>query len=334
MACLLCDSMGGRNRGLPIAHVCPWGAVCLLDHRSPPTRPMLLTYAGLVLGFQAAAWSSVIWLLTWSRIHDTLLYQSSIAGSFDLIKKLSLVVDICSQNVAFTIAAVAAILIGVFRARLNPSIASIAMVALFIALFLIPSALFVRSHDAVVIAALTGLGLLAGLRRREALGARVLATIYAVSLTAGLATAATATYGLFSFPVGGLFAAIIAVLPQSRQPGGSWVGVPGAAFLGLLLWASATFYYGERASETPQRREAITAGVYAGLDASEETAQLISDCPSSAWKMVGRRRNDSSGRAYFRVVLAHRCPPAGINSVPADDVSAAKRTGRDIRVLC
>lgn len=240
-----------------------------------PTRPMLLMYTGLVLGFQAAAWSSVLWLLTWSRIHDTILYQSSLAGSFDVIKKLSLVVDICSQNVAFTIAAVAAILIGVFRTRLNPSIASIAMVALFIALLLIPSALFVHSHDAVLIAALTGLGLLAGLRRREALGARVLATIYAVSLTAGLATAATATYVLFSFPVGGLFAAIIAVLPQSRQPGGSWVDVPGAAFLGLLFWASATFYYGERASETPQQRERITAGVYAGLDASEETAQLI-----------------------------------------------------------
>ena len=142
-----------------------------------------------------------------------------------------------------------AILIGLFRTRLNPSAVSIATGALFIALLFIPSALFVRSLYAVLLAALTGVGVLMGLWSNEGLAARVLATIYAVSLTAGLATAATATYGLFSFPVGGLFAGIIAVLPQSRQPGGSWVGVPGAAFLGLLLWASATFYYGERAGD-------------------------------------------------------------------------------------
>ena len=55
-----------------------------------PTRPMLLTYAGLVLGFQAAAWSSVIWLLTWSRIHDTYCIKAASLAASTLLKNFRL----------------------------------------------------------------------------------------------------------------------------------------------------------------------------------------------------------------------------------------------------
>ena len=151
----------------------------------------------------------------------------------------------------------------------------------FYAVLLFPPALFVHSHDAIVLAALTGLGLLTGLGRSKDIVTRVVATVYAVSLVAGLATAATATYGLFSFPVGGLFAAVLAVVPSGQMRSEPWGSVPGMALLGVLLWASATFYYGERPADRLQRRERVSGSVYAGICASEEMAKLIRIASSS-----------------------------------------------------
>ena len=244
-------------------------------------RWMLLTYSGLVIGFQAAAWFSMIWILTWSRIHDTIVYQGAMAGSFDIFRKLSLIFDIYLRGGVFTLAAAIAIAVGIFRNFLSPAMFAVLMAGLFVAVLLFPPALFVHSHDAVVLAALTGLGLLTGLGRSKDIVTRVVATVYAVSLVAGLATAATATYGLFSFPVGGLFAAILAVVPSGQMRSEPWGSVPGTALLGVLLWASATFYYGERPTERLQRRERISGSVYAGLCASEEMAKLIRIASSS-----------------------------------------------------
>jgi hypothetical protein len=248
--------------------------VCLFIVLRPP-RPVLLAYTGLAVGFQTAGLLCVVGLLTWSHIRESIVYQSGIAGTLDIGKKISLVADVGLQNLGFTMAATTAVLIGVLRAHLRLSTVSIATVSLFIFLWFMPTALFVHSHDAVLIAALTGLGLLTGLRPGATLATRVIATIYAVSLAAGLATAATATYGLFSFPVGGLFAAVIAVVPSTPRDIGYGTLVPGAALLVLLFGSSASFYYGEHAPLELPRRERITGGAYAGLAASEETAQLI-----------------------------------------------------------
>jgi hypothetical protein len=246
---------------------------CLSSIVRPP-RALLLAYGGLVVGFQAAAWLSVIGLLTWSRILDSIAYQSSIVG-FDAGRKLTLVGDVLIQNVGFSTAVGAAILVGLVRSCLNQSTAAIATGVLFIPLLFIPAALFVHSHDAMLLAALSGLGLLRSLRPGRASSARLLATLYAVSLAAGAATAATATYALFSFPIGGVLAAIIAVLAGSVNRGGQWWAVPGAAFLSVLVWGSASLYYGERPAEAGERRERVTEGAYAGLFASAETAQLL-----------------------------------------------------------
>jgi hypothetical protein len=99
--------------------------------------------------------------------------------------------------------------------------------------------------------------------------------VYSVSLAAGVVTAATATYPLFAFPVRGFFAAVVAVLWEPSDRTERWGLLPGAALLGLLVWCSASFYYGESPSEKLQSRERIGEGVYAGLAATEQTAQLI-----------------------------------------------------------
>jgi hypothetical protein len=99
--------------------------------------------------------------------------------------------------------------------------------------------------------------------------------VYSVSLAAGVVTAATATYPLFAFPIGGIFAAIVAILWDPFERTERWGLLPGAAVLGLLVWCSASFYYGESPLENRQKRERIGEGVYAGLAASEQTAQLV-----------------------------------------------------------
>jgi hypothetical protein len=240
-----------------------------------PIQPTFNVYVFLVLIFQIVAWLIVVEVLTLSRIRDSILYQASIAGSWQVDGKISFAAEIISQNSWFCLAGVAAILVGVFRTYLKAPIASIAIASLLGALLVAPSTLFLHSHDAVLLAALTGLALPFVGRHGQGRNARVLVLIYSVSLAAGAVTAATATYPLFAFPVGGLLAAIVAVLWNPSERTGHWGLLPGAALLGLLIWCSASFYYGESPSDRLQKRERIGEGVYAGLAASEQTAQLI-----------------------------------------------------------
>ena len=250
---------------------------------------MLLVYGGLLVGFQVAAWLSVIELLSWSRIINSIAYQSSISG-FDADRKLSLVGNILSQNIGFSIVLVGALLVGLLRTRLTQFTAAMATGALFVPLPFIPAALFVHSHDAVLIAALSGLGLLRGLRRGSPSTAKVLATLYAVSLAAGAATAATATYALLGFPVGGALAAIIAVLAGCVNRNGHWWAVPGVAFLGVLMWSSSSFYYGERP------RDALS--LMMRVPARPSRPKVIS-IPSARRGVCARRSRPASARGDF-----------------------------------
>jgi hypothetical protein len=240
-----------------------------------PIQPTLYLHAGMILLFQIFAWTSVVSLLTLSRIRDSINYQASIAGSFQIETKMHLIADTFLQNLWFSLAVVFAILIGCLRAHLTAPTTSLAISALFIALLFFPSTLFLHSHDAIFLAALTGLGLPFAFRQSCDRATHVLVSIYSVALIAGAATAATATHGLFAFPIGGFLAAIIAVLLNTSERAGAWGLVPGAALLGLLVWCSTSFYYGEFPSVGRQKRERITQGVYAGLASSEETAHLI-----------------------------------------------------------
>lgn len=253
------------------------------------SRRLLLCYVGLVLGFQLAAWSYVIAGLTWARIRDSISYQSSIAASFDFTNKISLITGAFLENHAFTIAAAVAILVGLSRTLLNSAIASIATGALLLAILFFPSALFLHSHDAVLLAALTGLGLLGFVWQNEAPRLQIIAVIYITSLSAGTITAATATHGLFAFPIGGLLAAIVAVLiPPGLYGESRWAIVSGGALLGLFISSSASFYYGENSYENTTMRKRITQGAFAGLAASTDAARLIEVAQSSLQQWTSR----------------------------------------------
>lgn len=134
----------------------------------------------------------------------------------------------------------------------------------------------------MLLTALTGLGLLGFLWRSEAPLSQIIAVIYATSLLAGTITAVTATHGLFAFPIGGLLAAVVAVLiPSGLRDETRWTIVPGGALLGLFIWSSASFYYGEHSYENIAVRKCIAQGAFAGLAASADAARLIEVAQSS-----------------------------------------------------
>lgn len=241
----------------------------------PPVREQL-AYVGLVVGFQIAVWGCVIGVLTWTRIMESIAYQPSLSPMLNVGQKLLLVAVTLTQNAIFVPMIVVAIIVGLIRSWLHPAVFAVALSALLVGPLFVAPTFFARSHDAIFIAALSGLGMLTWLRRDAPFMHRVLGTLFAVSLAAGVVAAATSTYA-FSFPVGGALAGIVAALSgyfYPRQRG--WWTLPAAALLGVILWGSASLYYGERPDEAIEPHERITYGPYAGLTASSSTARLLS----------------------------------------------------------
>src|SRR4051794_11230721 len=84
-------------------------------------------------------------------------------------------------------------------------------------LFALPPTLFVRSHDAVTLGALMGLGLLFGLSSGASQAERVTAYIYGASLAAAFTTCGTAFNSIFNFAIGAIPAATLAVAVQPSK---------------------------------------------------------------------------------------------------------------------
>lgn len=105
--------------------------------------------------------------------------------------------------------------------------------------------------------------------------------MYSTSVAAGLVTAATASNGLFNFPVGGLLASCLA-LAFIPEPVPSTKGMRAAhvAFIGLAAVVMATwsfrFFYGEPYGNpltTPALR--LKSGPFAGLRTSTANAAIV-----------------------------------------------------------
>ena len=70
--------------------------------------------------------------------------------------------------------------VGAIR-RVFPAVAQLATMSAVAMLFVLTPTLYVRSHDAVMVVALTGLGLLSGLRANAGRIERVIGIVYATS---------------------------------------------------------------------------------------------------------------------------------------------------------
>jgi hypothetical protein len=229
-------------------------------------RVVLPIYGVIVASGQAVAWGCVIAVLTPSRIVESIAYHSSISGQFDIGGKASLMVELLVQSAGFTVLAGAALVIGSLRNWTNQT--AVTTSVLFISIAFFPAALFTHSHDAMLLAALSGAGIVAGFSVGAPLSARLLAVLYATSMVAGAVMAVTATYGLYSFPVGGALAGILAVTSYRQI-------LPSVCVLAAFIWGSTSLYYGEWPDEAREGREWVTHGVFAGLKAKQTTARIV-----------------------------------------------------------
>jgi hypothetical protein len=256
--------------------VMPLGALCLfaLWYRDGNfQRP--LCYVAITAAAICAGWLLVIWSLGFARLHDSLVLGSINFDANGWSRKWTFVQSLLAANTPFLILCGAAIGIGATR-RVFPLFAPFATAAVVAALFATTPALFARSHDAVTLVALTGLGLLSGLRTGASRRERVVAVVYATSLVAGLTTVATAFHSVYNFSIGALPAAALALM---GDPARKFSGIAGALALGAataaILSTSLFFYYGELPAQPPAPRERMVDGFFAGLALLADDAALI-----------------------------------------------------------
>jgi hypothetical protein len=256
--------------------VLPLGTVCLLVifYRNDCFFQVWF-YVIAASALTCLAWALVVSLLSFSKLQDSLFFQAAMNDVGGWNRKLSFAIDVFRANATFTVLVLIAIIIGLIR-RLAPLFAQFASVVCIALLFATPPAFYVRSHDVVTLATLTGLGLLSGLRRGSSPHDRIIALVYVTSLVAALTTCATAFNSVFNFSIGALPAATLAMVarPSPRSP--SFLTAVLTA-TGVVCVLSTTLFrpYGEIPERNASPRERISNGFFAGLAANADDLALI-----------------------------------------------------------
>ncbi|MBR0850296.1 hypothetical protein JQ543_21305 [Bradyrhizobium diazoefficiens] len=236
--------------------------VVLLCLRGPPL-PRPLSYLALILAAVGLAWALVMLVLTPASL-ETISATSSAPMFGEAIRvKLGFVGRLLSTHPAFSILCLLSIGVGMLRLR-APVLAQIVLAPLILCLLAIQPTLHVHSHDVVTLVALSGVGLLAGLRSSAAPPERIVAALYAASLGAAFIISASATNAVYNFAVGAMPAAALSLLGPcpSRRAVASWIST--LATVLALLSTSLFFYYGEWPRPvTP--RERIAGGFFSGI---------------------------------------------------------------------
>lgn len=256
----------------PLILPCLCSCVIGLHYRADTfVRPRLYTVlVGLMV---CSSWIVVTCILSPDRLYQGLLYSQGIGGS-DWTRKFQFVGEIFGSNVPFSLLFAASIVVGLTSNNL-PNLARLSFAAILLCLFATTPALYVRSHDAVTLTALMGIGLLGDLRRSANRRDRIVACIYLISLVAALTTSATAYMSIYNFSIGAIPAAALACIGRTAPKPSSIIrGLPAAATIFVVLATSLFFYYGEVPAKTSSR-EFMTGGFFAGLRLHPEDAAVI-----------------------------------------------------------
>lgn len=251
-------------------------AVLLLMHRHDPKLPAW-RYLVMLVAAQIVAWTLVAWIVSMSRLSMSLEYTSGTTTAGGLPAKLGRGVDLMVNNSWFALLCIAAVAVGLARRRLSFTVATAAVVSLVALSFIQPPALFVRSHDVVTLVALTGVGLVCGLRQTADPIARLLGILYTVSIASGLTTMFFATNLLFNFCLGASFAAALAI--TGPNSGGNnkrdlVAAATGLCVIGAILSTSLRSFYGD-STTSHQVRHLIAEGFFAGIQAGPDDIQLL-----------------------------------------------------------
>ncbi len=228
--------------------------------------------ASVVL-LQIAAWAGVVVALGFGKLHDSVSFNAHYEADF--WRKLQFSAQLFSSHKVFAWACFLATTIGICRNLIGATCMSAAIALLLLLTISLPPVLFVRSHDLILVMALSGLGLLAGLRPGASPQQRLFAVLYLTAMSAGIITTLSAFYGLYSFCIGGAPAAILALAepdgsrPVARLAVTTRTGLAAAA----LLISSLTYFYGELPGVSPRQR--IGWGAFAGLALQPNQAAIL-----------------------------------------------------------
>lgn len=248
----------------------------------PEGRPFGLNYFCIfVVGTLAVGWGLVIYTLSLHRLLDSIEYLSQINDVGGLSRKIAFSVSVLTANPGFQALCTVAILCGILRNRVDPRAIALAIsFALLLSLLRAPT-LYEGSHDALIIAALSGIGLLADLRVSAPYRDHLMASIYAVSVLAGITTTGTATNAIYNTCIGILPAAVLALASFRCRSGEnnserqlSWTAVAPSCALVAILSTSLFHYYGEFPGRS-EPRQTIRQGFFSGIRADPREIELL-----------------------------------------------------------
>lgn len=232
-------------------------------------------YVTMALIAQGLGWSLVATALSPSRIVDSIRYTARIGEPGGASTKLRNLAEFFTGSPWFAALCVAAVGVGVARRRL-PSLSTTLLVPVLIGVTLLhPPRLFLRSHDAITLLVLMGVGTMWDLRKRTEVPKQAQAIMYTVAVAAGLATTVFATNLLYNFCIGAAFAAPFAfgsIKHGVRHDALS--AVAALAVIAVVVVVSLSTFYGDM-SAGGHPRVRIEHGFFAGIDADQNDAELL-----------------------------------------------------------
>ena len=228
------------------------------------------------------------------RLSESALYLKTCMDG-ELPRKLSLPPSLLEGHPAFAAACLAAVALGLLRNRAGPIWTSVAIGLLILPSAALQPALYLASHDIVVLLALSGLGLLGGFAAAATRGERLIAILYVASMAAGAVTTFAAWNSIYNFCIGGFPAAILSVATAGSAEKCSATiarfAVAGrTALAGVLLLASSlSHFYGENPVEAGPRQY-IKEGIFAGLAVRAGQAVLLGTMRDRLLPLIGSAR--------------------------------------------
>lgn len=234
-------------------------------------------YAGLVILAGCIAIAATVALLTPATTLESFHYLNLVNRVSGVGLKLESTMALLRPYPWFCCLAVAAACAGVFRNLLGPLFHPLIVAALLLALYAGQPALYIRSHDAITLAALAGLGILTDLRPSTPPRRRVVALCYLLAMLVAATTMASALHTVYNFCIGGLPAAAIALVASYSRPGPSrWPQRAAMAVLILIvLSTSLLFRYGQTGADAAAPKVLVRTGMFKGIFAPTTLTELL-----------------------------------------------------------
>ena len=288
------------------------GAAFLLSAEAPGQRTSALALLALSAGGGVMAASLVVVALGLGKTLAMLRFTTEVlGGNVGPLTKLALAVQVFQQHPFFLAQCVLALALGAWLARAQgrkPGQAAVCLagMALMVLSSLASSpALFLISHETVVLVTLCGACPIGFSTPQTAELRRPVRLLFAMALLAGACTLCFATNGLMNFPIGGFGAALLSLMSLAPRAGSAFrpARVAYLAFAAsaivVTVKANYTLIYGEIRNPLFGDAQRVPSGPFAGLLTTREQSTYIDDVA---------RLLDQAGTGSSRFMAIGRLP--------------------------